>query len=116
MAEVYHEVHMHSGVEHGMSVLERLIYLAGGIVMVLLAIRFVLVLVGANALNGFVNFIYNITYPLASPFFGIFNYQQNFEGHHFEWASLIALVVYGILMAIAARLVTIGSHRHDVAV
>lgn len=99
--------------EHGMTVLERIVYLFGGIVIVILAIRFLLLLFAANPNSGFANFIYTITRPLAAPFFGLFNYNINYVNGQgtVEWASIVALVVYAILMVIAARLVTLGSHR-----
>lgn len=119
MAEVYREVErvpdtVDTPAEHGMTILERLIYLVSGIVIAILAIRFLLALLGANRGAGFSDFIYNISHPLVAPFFGLFNVPNQFEGHRFEWSTLIAIVVYAILMAIAARLVTLGSRRRDV--
>jgi hypothetical protein len=100
--------------EHGMTVAERIIYLIGGIIIGLLAIRFILSLLAANRGNGFADFIYSVTHPFVSPFFGLFNYDEQFGQHRFEWETLVAIVVYALIMAVLARLVTLGSHRADV--
>lgn len=127
MAEVYREVErtpdpvatteaetVSPRAEHRMTVAERVIYLLGGILIALLAIRFLLSLLGANRGSGFADFIYTVTHPFVSPFFGLFNYREQFGVSRFEFETLIAIVVYAIIMAILARLVTIGSHRREV--
>lgn len=92
------------------SVVARVISYIGGVLVVLLAIRFVLILLGANAANGFVNFIYSLTYPLAAPFFGIVGYRLQYGVSRVEAASLIAIVVYALVAFGIARLLTI---RHE---
>lgn len=126
MADTYHEVEKtrveqapiaadrDRGAEYGMNVFARVIYWVGGILLTLLAIRFLLSLLGANKGNGFADFIYSASHPFVSPFFGLFNYQEQFGRSRFEFETLIAMVVYGAIMVLLARLVTIGSRRHDV--
>lgn len=97
--------------EYRMTVLERLVYLVGGIIIALLALRFLLALLGANKGSGFADFIYNASHPFVAPFFGLFNYDEQFGVSRFEFETLVAIVVYAIVMAILARLVTLGSHR-----
>jgi uncharacterized protein YggT (Ycf19 family) len=87
--------------------LAHLVELIGSIIMLLLAIRFFFILFAANPLNGFVNFIYQLSYPLARPFFGIFNYHIKYGISRVEFASLIAIVIYGIIAYIITRLLTI---------
>jgi hypothetical protein len=127
MAETYREVHRSEVVsntpdtavvvedrgEHRMTVAERVIYLLGGILITILALRFLLSLLGANRGNGFADFIYSVSHPFVAPFFGLFNYDETFGRSRFEFETLIAIVVYAIIMAILARLVTIGSRRPD---
>ncbi|MEO6536666.1 MAG: YggT family protein [Candidatus Paceibacterota bacterium] len=74
-----------------------------GLVEVLLAFRFVLKLLGANAGAGFTHFIYSITYPLAAPFLAVFRTTQ-VSGSVFEWTTLLAMFVY---WAIAMGLIKI---------
>jgi len=64
-----------------------------GLIEALLAFRFILKLLGANAGAGFVSFIYSITQLLAAPFLSIFSKTQ-IQGVTFEWTTLIAMLVY----------------------
>jgi hypothetical protein len=100
-----------TGREHGITVAERIIYLVGGILLLLLGLRFLLMLLGANSGAGFADFIYDTTRPFVSPFFGLFNYREQFGVSRFEFETLIAIVVYGAVMVILARLVAIPSRR-----
>ncbi len=70
-----------------------------GIVEVLLAFRLVLKLLGANAQAGFTNFIYATTYVFANPFLTVFKSSRITEGSVFEWTTLLAMLVYWILVA-----------------
>jgi uncharacterized protein YggT (Ycf19 family) len=94
-----------------MNVVARIIYLLGGILLAFLAVRFLLSLLGANRGNGFADFIYSVSHPFVAPFFGLFNYTEQFGRSRFEFETLIAIVVYAIVIAILVRLVTVGSRR-----
>jgi len=74
-----------------------LVVLAG--VETLLVFRLGFLLAEANSSNGFVNFIYDVSKPLASPFQGIVANSGNLE-----YASPIAMAVYAVaaLLLIAA--------------
>ncbi len=67
-----------------------------GLIEVLLAFRFVLKLLGANAAAGFTNLIYDVTYILAAPFLNVFGVSR-IEGSVFEWTTLLAMAVYGLI-------------------
>lgn len=67
-----------------------------GLVEVLLALRFFLKFAGANPLSGFARFVYNLSEPLAAPFYGLFG--VNVTGPSvFEWTTLIAMLVYALV-------------------
>jgi YggT family protein len=100
--------------EHRINVAERLIYLIGGILLGLLGIRFLLRLLAANPANGFADFIYTVTHPFVAPFFGLFNYNEQFGASRFEFETLIAMVVYALVIAVIARLAALPSRRADV--
>lgn len=100
--------------EYAMTVAERIIYYIGGIIMVLIGLRILLSLLGANHNNVFASLIYNLSYPFVAPFFGLFNYKMQYGISRFEFESLIALIVWGLLTVAIARLVRIGSRRADV--
>lgn len=120
---IYHNVHSHyvAGrtpdeveADHHMNVAARAVYLVGGVILGLLAIRFLLALFGANPANGFASFVYDMSYPLAAPFFGLFSFSPTLGRSQFELGALVALVVYALLTELVARLVTITNH-HDEA-
>jgi uncharacterized protein YggT (Ycf19 family) len=67
------------------------VLVALAIVETLLAFRVGFLLARANASNSFVNFIYDVSKPLASPFQGIVA-----DSGNLEWASPIAMGVYAV--------------------
>lgn len=94
--------------DHRMNVAERVIWMIFGIIMGLLALRFLLRLLGANPNNGFADFIYTLSQPFASPFFGLFNYDADLATGRFEFETLIAILVYALVAWLIAKIVTIG--------
>lgn len=71
-----------------------------GLVAILLVIRFVLKLAGANSANGFVSFIYSVTGFLSAPFDTIFNTSTTTHGSVtsvFEPSILVAIIVYALI-------------------
>jgi uncharacterized protein YggT (Ycf19 family) len=67
------------------------ILVALAVVETLLVFRLGFLLAGVNSNNGFVNFIYDVSKPLAAPFQGIVADTGNLE-----YASPIAMVVYAV--------------------
>lgn len=67
-----------------------------GLVEVLLAFRFVLKFLGANASAGFTDFIYTVTAPFAAPFVAVFRVSK-VEGSIFEWTTILAMFVYYVV-------------------
>ena len=96
---------------HRQNVASRIIWFIVGIINVILAIRFVFVLLGANAANGLADFVYTVSQPLVSPFFNLFNYQYIDDGARFEVFTLVAIVVYTLIGWGIAKLVTITQDR-----
>lgn len=71
----------------------RLIWTVLTIVNVILALRFLLRLVGASTASGFTDLIYTLSAPLVDPFVGILRSTATNSGVA-EWTTLIAMVVY----------------------
>ncbi|OGZ66165.1 MAG: hypothetical protein A3C50_01595 [Candidatus Staskawiczbacteria bacterium RIFCSPHIGHO2_02_FULL_43_16] len=71
----------------------QIVWYALGILEFLLAFRFVLKLLGANPVAGFVSFVYAMTQLFVAPFIGIFPRVQA-QGMVFDWAALLAMLVY----------------------
>lgn len=96
----------------GPTIAERVIWFVAGVILILLAFRFVLALLGANPGNGFANFIYDTSHPFVAPFFGLFNYTDPVDGRgRFELYTLIAMAVYAVIAWGLAWLVTLGRPR-----
>lgn len=90
------------------NILARVISLIGGIIMAILAMRFVLSLLGANRGNPFADFIYSFSYPFVAPFFGLFNYQPQFGVVRFEYETLFAIVFWAFVTWVILKLATIA--------
>lgn len=97
--------------EKSMTVFARAVYLVSGIINALLAVRFLLALLGANPTNAFADFIYSVTKPLVAPFFGLFNYQTVYGEVRFEFETLIAIAVYSLIAWGIVRMATINSDK-----
>ncbi|GAC1499386.1 MAG: hypothetical protein NVS1B10_02030 [Candidatus Saccharimonadales bacterium] len=86
----------------------RIIWYIAGILLTLLAFRFVLALLGANPSNAFANFIYTVSHPFVAPFFGLFNYNLQYGVSRFETFTLVAMAVYAIIAYGLAKLFTLN--------
>lgn len=78
-----------------------------GLLEVLLAFRFVLKLLGANAGAGFTSFIYGVTRPFTAPFLNVFRVGR-VEGSVFEWTTLLAMLVFWLVGEGLVRLFVMG--------
>lgn len=107
------EVDRDSTADHSAWTAARIVWLIAGVLEGLLAIRFLLSLLGANRLNAFADFIYSVTQPLVAPFFGLFNYQPQYGVGRFEYETLVAMLVYGLIAWVIARLLTVGTRTTE---
>ena len=94
--------------EHKQNVAARVVWFIAGVILTLLAFRFLLSLLGANESNAFASFIYDASYPFVAPFFGLFSYEFEAGRSQFEISTLVAMAVYAVIAAGIARLVTIN--------
>ena len=67
-----------------------------GVIEVLLGLRFVLKLLGANAEASFVSMVYNVSAPFAAPFEAVFKTVKTGD-FVFEWTTLLAIAVYALI-------------------
>jgi hypothetical protein len=94
--------------DHQNNIIKRVVWLIAGTILVLLAFRFVLSLMGANITNGFANFIYSASKPFVSPFFSIFSYKNISYGvSHFEAYTLVAMATYAVVAWGITKLATL---------
>ncbi len=86
--------------------IRQVIYLLFSILEALLAIRFILMLLGANPASGFASLIYGITDPFLLPFAGLFG-QPAAGGSVIEVNTLVAMIVYPLVAWLLSRLVSL---------
>jgi len=77
-------------------VLARVVSFVFGAIEILIAMRFVLLLLGANAATGFVSFIYDLSSIFMAPFNAVLETTTT-SGAMFEWSALVALAVYALI-------------------
>lgn len=77
--------------------LTTLVSLLFGVLEVILLLRFLFRLLGANPNNSFISFLYGVSHPFVAPFNGIFNDQTLGSQGVFEASTLIAVLIYGLL-------------------
>ena len=97
----------------GLIIVQRFIWFVVGVINILLAIRFALLLLGANQSAGFVDFIYGITGIFVAPFIGIFG-EPTYGRFMFEWSSLLAIVVYSLVAWGIVKLLTLTRPREEI--
>lgn len=95
--------------EHQRNVIERIVWFVAGIILVLLAFRFLLSLLGANTTNNIADFIYTTSQPFVAPFFSLFKYNDYVYGEsRLEIYTLVAMLFYAIIAWGVTKLVTIN--------
>jgi hypothetical protein len=93
----------------------RLLYIIGGLIVLLLGLRIVLRLLGANPDSAFVSWVYNWSTPFVTPFAGIFGQNATVTSTGtvttgvFDWTALVAFVVIGAVVALIGGAI---GHRH----
>jgi len=97
----------------GIVIAQRIIWFIVGVINALIAIRFVLLLLGANQSAGFVDFIYGITGGLVAPFVGIFG-QPTYGQFMFDWSSVLAIAVYTLVAWGIVKLLTLTRPHEEV--
>lgn len=104
----------HSDTAPGSVIARRVVWYIAGFIISLLALRMLLLLLGANEASPFVSFIYGLSGIFAAPFYGIFNYQPVYGNSVFEISSVVAMIIYALIAWGIAKLLTLGSSRADV--
>lgn len=73
------------------------VYFVLGVLEVILALRLIFRLLGANQDNGFITFLYSLSHVFVGAFNGIFNDQTIGNRGVFEVSTLIAMLVYALI-------------------
>jgi len=94
---------------HNQNVVARVVWFLAGILLVLLAFRFLFSLLGANTTNGLASFVYSTSHPFVAPFFSLFKYNNYTYGvSRFEIYTLVAIAFYAIIAWGISRLVALN--------
>jgi len=94
------------------TVMARVVWFVFGAIEIFVAIRFVLILLGANAEAGFVKLIYAVSGVFMAPFFAIFS-TDTVSGATFEWSALVAIAVYALIAwGIVALIGVVSPRKH----
>ncbi|GAC1640916.1 MAG: hypothetical protein NVS4B12_02740 [Ktedonobacteraceae bacterium] len=72
-------------------------YFVLGVLEVILALRLLFRLLGANQDNGFITFLYGLSHVFVGAFNGIFNDQTIGSRGVFEVSTVIAMIVYALI-------------------
>lgn len=95
----------------------RLVWFIVGLMAILLAIRFVLLLTGANESASFAQLIYGLTGWMVAPFAGLFGHNLTYPGAAatavFEPEALVAIAVYFLVGWIVTKIaeLLLGTNR-----
>jgi hypothetical protein len=99
----------------GYNPLVRIVYAAAAVIESLLIARLLLRWLGANPLNGFVNFIYSLSRPLVAPFFGALGTSgitEALNAARFEVPTIFAIVVYALAAWVLSMLFGVFTRRY----
>jgi hypothetical protein len=110
---VQREVVRQAGHASGSTVAQRVVYYIGGFIISLLALRLILLLLGASQGNAFVDFVYALSGLFAAPFQGIFG-TPVYGNSVFDTSTVVAIIVYAILTVGIAKLFTLTRPSTDV--
>lgn len=94
----------------GTTLAVRIVWFIAGFIIILLTLRIVLQLLGANDAAGFVSFIYTISDPFAAPFYYMFP-QPTRGVSTLDVSSIFAIIVYALLAWGITKLITLNKPR-----
>ena len=98
----------------GVVIFQRVVWYITGAIVILLMMRLILQLLGANENAQFVDFVYVISNIFAAPFYGIFGYQPTYGKSFLEVSTIVAILVYAIVGWGIAKLATITRPHEEI--
>lgn len=97
----------------GVVLAQRIVWFIVGLITIIIAMRFTLLLLGANQSAGFTDFVYSVSNVFVAPFLGILG-EPTYGKSVFEVSSLLAIVVYLLIGWGIAKLLTIGRPQEEI--
>lgn len=92
---------------------QRIVWFIVGFINVIIALRFVFLLLGANQGAGFTDLIYSISAPFVAPFVGIFG-EPVYGQSVFEVSSILAIIIYSLIGWGIAKLLTLPRPQDEI--
>ena len=91
----------------------RVVALLFGILVILIALRFLLLALAANTGNALVDFIYNATEPFVGVFRGVFSLDHfsPIGRSEIDVAALVAIVGYALLALLIVAILRLGDRE-----
>jgi uncharacterized protein YggT (Ycf19 family) len=101
----------------GLSMARRVVTLAFSVLVVIIAVRFLLLALGANAGNAWVDFIYSVSEPFVDVFRGIFSldHMSPVGRSVIDIAAIVAMVGYGLLAILIIAILRLGDREPGAA-
>lgn len=103
----------HTEYTPGVVIAQRVVWFIAGVMSIIIALRFALLLLGANRGAGFTDLVYSLSAPLVAPFVGIFG-EPSYGVSVFEVSSLLAIAVYLLVAWGIAKLITLTRPRDEI--
>jgi uncharacterized protein YggT (Ycf19 family) len=96
-----------------LATVRRVVALLFGILIVVIALRFLLLALGANAGNPLVDFIYSVSEPFVDVFRGVFSFEHMSPVGRsvIDVAALVAIVGYALLAALIMAVLRLGDRE-----
>jgi uncharacterized protein YggT (Ycf19 family) len=96
-----------------LATVRRVVALLFGILIVLIALRFLLLALGANTGNALVDFIYSVSEPFVDVFRGVFSFDHMSPVGRsvIDVAALVAIVGYALLAALIMAILRLGDRE-----
>lgn len=90
--------------------INRVLFMALGILELMLGLRFILKLMAANPSNGFASFVYGLTGAFTKPFDALLG-TPAIDGQIFEVTTLIAMCVYALVFGLVGKMILLIGDR-----
>lgn len=94
------------------SVVTQVVLYVFGVIEVIIGLRFVLLLFGANSAAPFVEWVYRVAGIFMAPFLAVFR-TERLDAAVFEWSALLAIAVYALVAWGLTQLVAAVSPRRS---
>ena len=98
------------------NIFAKIIYFVFGLVEIILGLRFILKIFGADANNAFVMWVYETSGAVLDPFRGIFPTQVFSSTFVVEFSTLFAMIIYALVAMLLVYLIDLITRPIDATI